>query len=660
MKKKSANRIRRNLILTFLLVLLVPSCAIGFITYRDAKGTIEDEILRSASLSVDTANEIINHTLQSKFDDLNYLSTTMKSAGIDKELKAQAGSTIHALKQYLGLHPETVDVFIGTAQAGIIKASSEKLPPGYDPRQTGWYQEAMNASGQPIVTAPYASNAGSLIVVTMAQMLPDGKGVVGIDLNLRSIQSLVEVQVGKEGYTMVLDQNHKYLFHPDYEAGTDALAQETWISKMYEQPTGHFHYVHDGMEKQLNYITNERTGWKIAGTMYVQEVDDAVNGIRHTMIVVMTVSLLTALILVSWNVSSVIKPIRRMRQATEVISGGDLTLRLKGFKRDEIGELADHFQQMVDSLRDMVHGVKAMTENVSASSEELSASALQNTSAVEHVTSSIQEVAAGSERQLNAAEEILKRILQVSRHADEIAEVLEKVTDAMNQTEELAQEGNKTVITAAATMQDIDHAMNDLNGVIHQLSERTEEIGGIASAITDIAKETSLLSLNASIEAARAGEQGKGFAVVAAEIRKLAQRSESSADYISGLIAGILAEVERTMEVTEAARRKVSDGVDAADLTGRSFSRIKKAVNTVSGQVRTTSKAAKELAQDTASTKKSVEDIRGVSEQTSSQTQTISAASQEQLASMEEVSASAADLSRLAEELQEMVKRFKI
>lgn len=111
-------------------MLLVPICAIGFITYRDAKGTIEDEILRSASLSVDTANEIINHTPQSKFDDLNYLSTTMKSAEIDKELKAQAGSTINALKQYLGLHPETVDVFIGTAQAGIIKASSEKSAAG--------------------------------------------------------------------------------------------------------------------------------------------------------------------------------------------------------------------------------------------------------------------------------------------------------------------------------------------------------------------------------------------------------------------------------------------------------------------------------------------------------------------------------------------------
>lgn len=660
MKKKRANRIRRNMILTFLLVLIVPSCAIGMITYRDAKGTVEDEILRSATQSVDTADGIINQTIQSKFHDLAYFSGKMKSADIDKETAGQEGAAVHTLKQYLGLHPETVEVFIGTARGGLLKASEEKLPPDYDPRQSGWYQQAMEASGRPIITAPYASQAGSLIVVTIAQMLPDGEGVVGIDLNLHSIRSLVEVKVGKEGYTMVLDQAHNYLFHPEYEAGTDALAQEAWISKLYEQPEGKFRYNHDGMEKQLNYITNELTGWKIAGTMYAKEVSDSVNGIRQTMLVVLSVSLAAALVLAAWNVRSVIGPIRRMRQATEVISEGDLTIRMNGFKRDEIGELADHFQQMVKSLRDMVHGVQTMTENVSASSEQLSASALQNTSAVEHVTSSIQEVAAGSERQLNAAEDILQRILQVSRHAADIADVLEKVTAVMNQTEELAQEGNKTVITAAATMQDIDHAMNDLNGVIHQLSERTEEIGGIASAITDIAKQTSLLSLNASIEAARAGEQGKGFAVVAAEIRKLAQRSESSADYITGLIAGILAEVERTIEVTEAARQKVSDGVDAADLTGRSFSRIKKAVHSASGQVRTTSKAAKELAQDTVSTKRSVEEIRGVSEQTSSQTQTISAASQEQLASMEEVTASAADLSRLAEELQEMVKRFRI
>lgn len=660
MKKKRANRIRRNLILTFLLVLLVPSFTIGIVTYRDAKGTIEEEILRSASLSVDTANEFINDTLQSKLYDLDYFSAKLKSVEIDTELADQGTATIQSLKQYLQLHPETVEVFVGTEAGGFIKASEEKLAPGYDHKQSGWYQQAMNAAGKPIITAPYTSKAGSLIVVTIAQMLPDGRGVVGVDLNLHSIRDLVQVKVGKAGYTFVLDQDGKYLFHPVYEAGADALAEGDWVSKLYEQPAGEVSYQHDGVDKRLSYITNEQTGWIIAGTMLVKEVDDSVHGIRNTMIFVLLVALLAASVLITWNVRSIIKPIRQLREATEVISQGDLTYHVKDFKRDEVGELASHFQQMVDSLREMVHGVKSMTENVSASSEELSASALQNTSAVEHVTSSIQEVAAGSERQLFAAEEILGRIHQVSRHADEIADVLVKVAGAMDQTEELARNGNKTVITAAATMQDMDQAMNDLNGVIQQLSERTEEIGGIAAAITEIAKQTSLLSLNASIEAARAGEQGKGFAVVAAEIRNLARRSETSAEYITGLITNILANVGQTIEVMESAKEKVSDGVDAADVTGRSFSRIVKAIHSVSGQVKTTSEAAKELAEGTTAARIAVEEIREVSEETSSQTQTISAASEEQLASMEEVTSSAADLSQLAEELQEMVKRFKI
>ena len=296
MKKKRANRIRRNMILTFLLVLIVPSCAIGMITYRDAKGTVEDEILRSASQSVDTANGIINQTIESKFHDLAYFGGKMKSGDINKETAGQEGATVNTLKQYLGLHPETVEVFVGTAQGGLLKASEEKLPPDYDPRQSGWYQQAMEASGRPIITAPYASQAGSLIVVTIAQMLPDGGGVVGIDLNLHSIRSLVEVKVGKEGYTMVLTKRITIYFilntKQDGRIGAGSL-----ISKLYEQPEGKFHYSHDGMEKQLNYITNELTGWKIAGTMYAKEVSDSVNGIRQTMLVVLSVSLAAALIL---------------------------------------------------------------------------------------------------------------------------------------------------------------------------------------------------------------------------------------------------------------------------------------------------------------------------------------------------------------------------
>lgn len=659
MKKNRANAIRRNLILTFLLVLLLPSVTIGIVTYQNAKYTVDEEIQRSALRSVETTNEIINDTLQSKLHDLDYFTEKLKTADIHTELAQQGTTTVQSLREYWKLHPDTMEIFVGTEEGQFIKSTEDPLPEGYDPREREWYQRAMDASGEPIISTPYTSSGGAFIVVTVAKMVPDGKSVVGIDLNLESIRDLVQMKVGEEGYTFVLDQDGKYLFHPEHEAGTEASAQAEWISKLYEQPTGEISYL-EGVDKRLHYITNEHTGWIIAGSMSLKEVDESVSGIRNTMILVLIVSLLAALLLVARNVQSVIKPLRHLRDATEVISEGDLTYHLKGFKRDEVGELASNFQQMVDSLREMVHGVQTMTENVSASSEQLSASAQQNTTVVEHVTSSIQEVAAGNEHQLFAAEEILKHIHQVSQRADDIAEILVQVAGAMDQTEELAQNGNHSVISSAVTMQDMDQAMNDLNGVIQQLSKRTEEIGGIAAAITDIAKQTSLLSLNASIEAARAGEQGKGFAVVAVEIRNLAQRSETSAEYITGLITNILADVGQTIKVMDSAKAKVEDGVDAADVTGRSFSRIMKAIRTVSGQVKTTSEAAKELAQETTAARVSIEEIRRISEQTSSQTQTISAASEEQLASMEEVTASAADLSQLAEELQDMVKRFKV
>ncbi|WMT40747.1 methyl-accepting chemotaxis protein [Paenibacillus sp. D2_2] len=110
-----------------------------------------------------------------------------------------------------------------------------------------------------------------------------------------------------------------------------------------------------------------------------------------------------------------------------------------------------------------------------------------------------------------------------------------------------------------------------------------------------IAKQTSLLALNASIEAARAGEEGRGFAVVASEVRKLAEESEQSAHQIEDLIGNIQSEVHLAQQTMENAKLGVNEGIVAVDTSGRSFSRIRKAVRVAASKMEEVSDAAQEL-----------------------------------------------------------------
>lgn len=103
---------------------------------------------------------------------------------------------------------------------------------------------------------------------------------------------------------------------------------------------------------------------------------------------------------------------------------------------------------------------------------------------------------------------------------------------------------------------------------IAQLNAKTEAIKGFTSSIDGIAKQTSLLSLNASIEAARAGEQGRGFAVVADEVRKLAEQAQAA----SLSIAEAIAAVSASMDEVSAQMGELGNAVSGARDTANVFS----------------------------------------------------------------------------------------
>jgi methyl-accepting chemotaxis protein len=245
---------------------------------------------------------------------------------------------------------------------------------------------------------------------------------------------------------------------------------------------------------------------------------------------------------VSWLLSRSITV--RMEQTVSVLRGlaqGNLTERLPATRADEIGQMARWFNVSVETLHDMVKQVTDAAEatgrtaqQIATASQQLSGGAQEQASSLEQTAASLEEITATVRRNADNA-----------RQANQLATA----------SRETAHKGRE-VVTAAVT-------------AMGEISRAADQIADIINVIDDIAFQTNLLALNAAVEAARAGEQGRGFAVVAAEVRSLAQRSATAAKEIKSLIHDSAQKVRtgsalvdtsgKTLEDIVASVRRVTD-----------------------------------------------------------------------------------------------------
>ncbi|WP_025691659.1 methyl-accepting chemotaxis protein [Paenibacillus zanthoxyli] len=657
-KAKAGLTLRTRLIATYLIVLMVPGIIIGMLTYRTASSAVSDQLIINAQESVEAVNEIVNSNIQSKINDVDYFVDAISSVGTDsKTIEEGYAELKKRVKEYAALHPDVLDAYVTTRAGQVIKASDTTPPSGYDPRLEDAYVSAVK-KGKGVVISPVFNNANKETVVSLSSMLKDGNGVFVLQLNLKQLAGLVDLKVGKKGYILIMDSGKRFVMHPTEPLGQ--VSSLDFVTRMFKKDSGTFEYTFDGEKKSLTYMVNKLTGWRIAGTINTSEITGASDGIRTTALIVIVASLLLGLVPIFFILRSLLLPLNRLSKATEVISKGDLSQDIGSFGKDEIGQLASNFKTMVASLREMILGVREMTDNVSSSAAELTAGAEQTTQAIEHVTIAIQEVASGSEQQVKSINQGMEGTVATIAEVKSISANMDEVTVMMDKTTRSAAEGNDSVIQVVDKINGIHETVEELGAVIDKLNERSGRIVGIVGIITGIARQTNLLALNASIEAARAGEQGRGFAVVAAEVRKLAEESEKSASQISEVISSIHSEVKIAIETMNNAKEKVSEGIMAVDTTGRSFSRIRRAVKGAAEKIEVMCEGVRALSQEADGMEQAMEAIRIISQETSANTETISAAAQQQLASVEEIGSSTSDLSRLADELQNLVSRFKL
>lgn len=646
--------VKRKLVLALAGLLTVPALLVGIMSYLQAETELEERIKDGARDSIGVLDQAITDALTPKVHDAGYFGTV-----VDGRLTGDKATLLQKLTQYIALHPEATNAFVGTTEGRMIVAPVQELPADYDPRIRPWYEQAQQAGGAAIITDPYFDASTGDAIVTVAKMLDDGSGVFGIDIRLQRLKEMtLLVSVGEHGYAFMMDKSGQYLVHPTEKPGE--AAKEGFESNLYAAPSGDFETGQGGDARLITFETNELTGWKIAGSLLRSEFRDATLPILYVMSAVIAGALLSGGFVIVLLVRSITRPLKQMNEFAGSIANGDLTVRLEGLENDEFGELGGALNEMSGQLRMLIQGVGLSASQLAASAEQLSAGADQTSRATEVIVEVIQEVAAGTEQQVHMLERSALTLRESASSTIEVGRRAQSASATAEKSAEISREGSAAVGRAMQEMESLHATFASLTGDVSVLGERSTEIGRMTQLIAAIASQTHLLALNASIESARVGEEGRGFAVIAGEVRNLAEQSSQSSKQVEEIVRLIQEDTKRTVNNMRQAADEMDQGMAHVQAASEKFALIQASTTQAAGQIHAASASVEAIISQMEGVDQSVGASSHVARETSDGTQSVSASTQEQLAQMEEMTSSTAALSQMAEELQQLIGKFKV
>jgi methyl-accepting chemotaxis protein len=352
--------------------------------------------------------------------------------------------------------------------------------------------------------------------------------------------------------------------------------------------------------------------------------------------------------------------IRASRGVMAKAARGDLVVRAAATADDELGYMERSFNEMLDETGRSIGGIQVESDEVAAHSEELAAAATQFAEA--------SETAGKAAARLNAALEEQQQLSgrsgdSAAATASEANALHERTKDMATQARGLASdaEANRVRIgRAGTTLVAIGNQVREGATAVAALAPLSDRIRRLAVSISGIARQTSLLALNASIEAARAGEHGRGFAVVAAEVRKLAGEAGAAAREVGDAVSGVrhaLDAAGATMGQGEALVHDVGRVADEADVA---LSEMVAGIGTLSALVDETAVTSARQAEALRTLAEAIGTIRGLSTASAAEAAAAARAASLQAAGAETLSATARELAEVAERMRASVARFSI
>ncbi|AGY76758.1 methyl-accepting chemotaxis protein [Clostridium autoethanogenum] len=381
----------------------------------------------------------------------------------------------------------------------------------------------------------------------------------------------------------------------------------------------------------------------------------------NIMVIGIIISIVCSILLGLIVAKDINNPILKIKKFANEFAEFDFSSPIEMSREDELGEAALALNKGQKNITDLIRTIMASSDEMSSSSEELSATAEELSAKSEDMDNSVKVVVSNVEETSAAFEEITASVEEVDSSVNELSAKAVDGSGKANESKKNAIAVQSKGKTAIETTQKLYEQKRENMIKAIEDGKVVEEIREMAETIAGIADQTNLLALNAAIEAASAGEHGKGFAVVAEEVRELA---EQSAESVAGIQETIVKVQDAFKNLSESGQQvlafineKVNPEFKAFGDMGKQYyddsefvSKMSEEIAAMSEQLTTIIGQVNETAQSVASG----------AQRSSESSNSIQQSIEENVKAVTQIATTAQNQAEIAQNLNELVQKFKI
>lgn len=511
-------------------------------------------------------------------------------------------------------------------------------------------------------TGIMASKATGMQVISMYYpvLADDGTpaGYVGAAIYASGLRDTLNALYGNdsENQYMLLDvQAGTYIFCPEDDMIGTAVEDPDHLEILAQAKASDgkalpFEYTSKTDGKRMISVMhyNQARGWVFVVLTDRSTAYAPIDQLLGIVVLLCVAVLVVASILIGICVSALSKGIRKESAILQELGNLDFTKRnkLKDFcgRKDEIGMIAEASKRLVDAVHIVLVRLRGQSEELLKTARKMSENSQASSGTIENVRHAVQDIAASATSQATETEKASVAVLHIG---GQIVGAKEK-SSTLNEVASKISTSNRAAFDTLKALVDINHRAKEeiekINKQTLSTNDSVLKIKDAAELITNIADETNLLALNASIEAARAGDQGRGFAVVADQIKRLAEQSNESAQYIGDIIVALLEESSAAVEVMDDVRKIMETQSEHLSVTEACFGEV-------NHNIALTHEEISALTKTIESTDVEREEVVNVVQNLSAIAEANAAGTEESLASIEMVNAMVADVALAAEQL---------